>query len=212
MSSTSSTLEALLKTAAPDAASDDAAALLLTVQSPALGQFRAAVAQGDLVQPGQRLGRLTVLSHRIDVVLPRAAGGPLRVAELTQAAAPVDYAAVVMRLMPLTLGDGADASAALRLGRDPALADLPDNAQPIPAPIDGQFYSSPSPDDPAFVQEGDRITPGQIIGLIEVMKFFYEIRFESPGFEQGAEVVRVLASDGQAVEAGAAIAYVVPVS
>ena len=46
------------------------------------------------------------------------------------------------------------------------------------APLDGQFYLRPSPDAPPFVTPGQRVEPGATIGLIEVMKFYYPVRYE----------------------------------
>ncbi len=46
---------------------------------------------------------------------------------------------------------------------------------PLPAPMAGIFYRQPSPDADPFVEEGDRIEAGHVVGLIEVMKLFNEI-------------------------------------
>ena len=48
----------------------------------------------------------------------------------------------------------------------------------ILSPMDGMFYLSPSPADPPFVKVGDELVPGQIIGLIEVMKCFYPLNYQ----------------------------------
>lgn len=65
---------------------------------------------------------------------------------------------------------------------------------PIMAPASGVYYRFPSPNTPAFVEEGDLIEPGQVIGLIEAMKTFNDI--PSP---IGGKVLRVLAQNGQLV-------------
>lgn len=46
---------------------------------------------------------------------------------------------------------------------------------PISSPMNGIFYDAPSPSSPPFVKEGDSVTAGQIVGLIEAMKVFNEI-------------------------------------
>jgi acetyl-CoA carboxylase biotin carboxyl carrier protein len=67
----------------------------------------------------------------------------------------------------------------------------------IPSPMVGVFYSRPSPDEAAFVNPGDRIKVGQVIGIIEAMKVFNQI--ESPA----SGVLReCLAEDGQVVQEG----------
>ena len=46
---------------------------------------------------------------------------------------------------------------------------------PVSTPMAGIFYDAPSPSSPPFVKEGDTVTAGQIVGLIEAMKVFNEI-------------------------------------
>jgi acetyl-CoA carboxylase biotin carboxyl carrier protein len=67
----------------------------------------------------------------------------------------------------------------------------------ITAPMIGTFYASPSPGSRPFVDVGDVIKAGQVVGIIEAMKIMNEIIAEQPG-----EVTAILASNGQAVEYG----------
>ena len=68
---------------------------------------------------------------------------------------------------------------------------------PISSPMTGIFYASPSPNSPAFVKEGDMVTTGQIIGLIEAMKVFNEIPSPISGIAK-----KVVAESGQIVNPG----------
>jgi oxaloacetate decarboxylase alpha subunit len=68
---------------------------------------------------------------------------------------------------------------------------------PVTAPMVGTFYRAPGPDQPPFVQEGDRVEVGQTLCIIEAMKMFNEIPAEVSG-----RVVRVLAENGAPVEYG----------
>lgn len=43
------------------------------------------------------------------------------------------------------------------------------------APLVGTFYSAPSPDQPAYVSPGDRVSAGQTVCLIEAMKMMSEV-------------------------------------
>ena len=54
-------------------------------------------------------------------------------------------------------------------------------AHAIKSPIPGIFYRRPSPDDPVFVEAGDAVKEGDVIGLIEVMKTFHEIKADKAG-------------------------------
>ncbi len=68
---------------------------------------------------------------------------------------------------------------------------------PVTTPLSGVFYAAPSPNEPPYVREGDPVEPGQVVGLIEAMKVFNEIRVEAAG-----DIVRVLARTGDLVQAG----------
>jgi acetyl-CoA carboxylase biotin carboxyl carrier protein len=68
----------------------------------------------------------------------------------------------------------------------------------ITAPLTGVFYLSPSPQAPPFVQIGSVVAAGDVIGLIEAMKLFNEIRTTKNG-----RVRKILASNGQLVRARA---------
>ncbi len=67
----------------------------------------------------------------------------------------------------------------------------------LTAPMIGTFYGSPSPGTPPFVETGDTVAAGQIIGIIEAMKIMNEIPAE-----QGGLVEEVLVANGQPVEFG----------
>lgn len=69
--------------------------------------------------------------------------------------------------------------------------------QVVTAPMVGTFYSAPTPGDPPFVQVGDTVRTGQIIGIIEAMKIMNEIASEVSGV-----VSEVLIANGQPVEYG----------
>jgi len=60
----------------------------------------------------------------------------------------------------------------------------------------GTFYRSPKPGEPPFVEVGDKIDAEAVVGIVEVMKLMSSIPAGVAG-----EVTRVLAHDGQLVEA-----------
>jgi acetyl-CoA carboxylase biotin carboxyl carrier protein len=67
----------------------------------------------------------------------------------------------------------------------------------VKSPIVGTFYGSPSPGAAAFVTPGDRVTKGQVIGIVEAMKLMNEIESDATG-----EVVKCFVSNGQPIEFG----------
>jgi biotin carboxyl carrier protein len=46
----------------------------------------------------------------------------------------------------------------------------------IVAHLPGTFYRKPTPEDPPYKAEGDAVAIGDVIGLIEVMKNFHEVK------------------------------------
>jgi biotin carboxyl carrier protein len=75
--------------------------------------------------------------------------------------------------------------------------------QHIISPLPGTFYRSPSPDKPAFKADGDSVAKGDVVGLVEVMKTFYEVKSELAG-----KIVRFVAANEDAVQAGQILAEV----
>jgi acetyl-CoA carboxylase biotin carboxyl carrier protein len=73
------------------------------------------------------------------------------------------------------------------------------------APMVGTFYSSPSPKDAPFVQEGDEVHAGDSIGIIEAMKMMNEIESEVAG-----RVAKILVKSGQPVEYGQPLMVIEP--
>jgi acetyl-CoA carboxylase biotin carboxyl carrier protein len=71
----------------------------------------------------------------------------------------------------------------------------------------GNFYRAPAPNEPAFVEVGDRITLGQTVCIIEAMKLMNEIEAEVTG-----EVVEILVQNGTPVEYGQVLMRVKPLN
>ncbi len=76
-----------------------------------------------------------------------------------------------------------------RAGGDAADAARPEGMILVHAPMMGTFYRAASPQDPPFVEIGDKVAPGDPLCLIEVMKLFTTIDAEQAGriVEIGAE-------------------------
>jgi len=89
-------------------------------------------------------------------------------------------------------GSASSAPTSSAAGGSVAAAELPT----VNAPLTGIFYRSPSPQAPAFIQVGSSIATGDVIGLIEAMKLFNEIRSTA-----GGKVRRILIENGQLVRA-----------
>lgn len=67
----------------------------------------------------------------------------------------------------------------------------------IKAPIVGTFYQSSAPGEEPFVKEGDTISKGDVVCIIEAMKFMNEVNSDVSG-----RITEILVKDGEFVEFG----------
>lgn len=65
----------------------------------------------------------------------------------------------------------------------------------VSAPLTGVWYAAPSPGARPYVAAGDEVTSGQVLGLIEAMKLFNEIKSDTSG-----TVTRILVEPGTLVK------------
>ena len=65
----------------------------------------------------------------------------------------------------------------------------------VRSPMVGTFYSAPSPEASAFVKEGDTVSAGQTLCIIEAMKILNQIESDKAG-----KVTKILVENGQPVE------------
>ena len=73
----------------------------------------------------------------------------------------------------------------------------------ILSPLPGTFYRKPAPDQPAYKSEGDSVAKGEVIGLVEVMKSFNEVKSDVAG-----RILRFVAENEDAIMAGQPICEV----
>jgi acetyl-CoA carboxylase biotin carboxyl carrier protein len=70
-------------------------------------------------------------------------------------------------------------------------------AKEILSPLPGTFYRKPAPDKPHYKEAGDMVAIGDVIGLIEVMKSFNEVKADKAG-----KIVKFVADNEEPVMAG----------
>ena len=74
-------------------------------------------------------------------------------------------------------------------------------AKQILSPLPGTFYRRPAPDQPVYKNDGDAVAVGDIIGLVEVMKSFNEVKATEAG-----KIAKFLVENEDAVMAGQPLA------
>lgn len=79
------------------------------------------------------------------------------------------------------------------------------NLLEVKSPIVGTFYSSPTPEDPAFVAVGSKVTADSVVCIVEAMKVFNQITADVSG-----TIEEILVSNGDPVESGQVLFRVKP--
>jgi acetyl-CoA carboxylase biotin carboxyl carrier protein len=97
--------------------------------------------------------------------------------------------------MPAAFGASAPAAPAptAEKGRDDGLDGPP--GQMVRSPMVGTFYRAPAPGSAPFVEEGQKVKPGDTLCIIEAMKILNQIECEQAG-----TIRRILVENGQPVE------------
>jgi acetyl-CoA carboxylase biotin carboxyl carrier protein len=70
------------------------------------------------------------------------------------------------------------------------------------SPLPGTFYRRPAPDKPTYKNDGDTVAKGDVVGLIEVMKSFTEVKADAAG------KIKFLADNEEPVMAGQPLAEI----
>jgi acetyl-CoA carboxylase biotin carboxyl carrier protein len=110
---------------------------------------------------------------------------------------PVESPIVPTSAMPSSGSPGAGGAPSSEDGTTSADGTSPADVRPsVKAPLTGIFYASPAPGSAPYVRVGGEIAVGQVIGLIEAMKLFNEIKSDLAG-----RVVRVVPESGTLVKA-----------
>jgi oxaloacetate decarboxylase alpha subunit len=158
---------------------DDAARLLHGLRGRGGGE-----PPGEAMDPTQseRIRELIRMVETSDVDELTVEDGPLRITVRKQEER---YAPVPVAVATVPGGGGVAA--------EPEVS----SAIRLESPMVGTFYRSPSPAQPAFVDEGDRIEVGQTLCILEAMKLFNEYKSDHAGI-----IRRILVDNAQPVEYG----------
>ena len=110
------------------------------------------------------------------------------------AAAPVVVPAAVPRATTMPVASSSPAGKS-PVGTSDSAPAARKNLIDINSETVGTYYAQPKPGEPPYVKLGDRVTPDQVVGLVEVMKTYNELQAGCSGV-----VVEILVEDGQSVE------------
>lgn len=100
-------------------------------------------------------------------------------------------------VMPAAIPAGAASAAPEEQGTEVSEAETIPEGNVVSCPLVGTFYAASSPDAEPFVQVGDTVKKGQVLGIVEAMKLMNEIESEYDGV-----VKAILVNNGDLVEFG----------
>ena len=158
---------------------------------PGPGRVRCLRQVGETLIAGSLFGELYRDERTYTLVVPHGVSGQVHTLELRDPWTECGHHTTLAVLgAPVEAGRSAEQS---------GTGDASEDLWTVRSPTHGTFYRRPAPDEPNYVEAGQEIHGGQVLGLVEVMKSFSPITFvPPPGVERGT-VRRVLASDGAEV-------------
>jgi acetyl-CoA carboxylase biotin carboxyl carrier protein len=139
---------------------------------------------------------LLALIDRLEALLERS--------ELSEIEVEADGTAVILRT-PAAIAPPATQAVSVELGagakpvpgsQPTAAPEEPRQTPAVRAPLTGLYYGAPSPGAEPYVRVGADVHVGQVIGLIEAMKLFNEIKSDLAG-----RVTRICVEEGALVKA-----------
>jgi len=169
------------------------------LRAPTVGRYLNAPPVGTYLAPGAQAGSLKVLQRTFDLVVPADGGGIVQQVLVFGRAVPVEYRQPILKMTREAdqIDFGVTGGRGVTEASDEA---IPEGMFALRAPTDGIFYRRPSPDEPLYVNEGDTVTRGQVLGLVEVMKCFNQITYGGDGLPETAKVHRILSEDSGEVK------------
>jgi len=170
------------------------------LQSPAVGRLADLAEVGAIARPGQAVAILHLLGRQIPLLIPQGVAGHL---------APLATEGVAsQRLMPVAYGTPLAQVLRVVAGEDQSMIAATASAEEsaglvFRAPQAGRFFRAPEPGAAPYLQEGDALTAGRNIGLIEVMKTFSPVNYQpGRGLPATAKAGKWLIDDGAEVDEG----------
>lgn len=167
------------------------------ILSPAVGVFYAFPEKGTFLSAGSRIGKLRVFNTVYDLVLPENVLGEVIFNSEPDKIIPVEYRQELFRLNPekgLTDLEEKIAEAETMEG------EKMEEGHVISAFTTGIFYRKSSPDAPPYVEEGQSVEKGKVLGLIEVMKTFNQIIFPGTDSSPTGKIKKIFVKDSQEVK------------
>lgn len=167
------------------------------ILSPAVGIYYSFPGKGNFLSAGSSIGKMRVFNKIYDIFLPDDLFGEVVVNGERDKVIPVEYGQELFCLIPH------ESSAASK--KTTSESKSPETGRPaeghvISAFTTGIFYRKSSPDAPPYVEEGQTIEKGKVLGLIEVMKTFNHVIFTGMDSSDSGKIKKIFVKDAQEVK------------
>lgn len=169
------------------------------ILSPGVGHYSLFPEKGANLKGGSFIGKLRILNSNYDLYLPEGVNGKVEFEKDSDKSFNVEYRQNLFCLNPKDTK-----SKQKTKNHETGLAE-PVNTEGgflITAFTNGMFYRRPSPDSPPYVEEGQIIEKGKVLGLIEVMKTFTPIDFHGTENSESGKVKKIFFKDSSEVKMG----------
>ena len=177
-----------------DNAEDDS----VRIVSPEVGEWSRAPEPGALVAADQPIGILEKLGRTYSIIMPSLSGV-------------VSYDAPQHFPRPVGIGDVLfvvqQSEQGVAFAPPSQAAGVQISGLVFCAPLAGRYYDRPAPGQPPFLSQGDKITTGTTVCLLEIMKTFTRVVYGGAGLPVNARVVEIIPVSGDDVEAGQPILH-----
>ncbi|MEM7517185.1 MAG: biotin/lipoyl-containing protein [Planctomycetota bacterium] len=175
----------------------------MLLKSPGVGRFTAPASAGQVLTAGQRAGTILTLGRPPEhLIVPDSLQGAWRIEQVAphrenanDVFLPVGFDEVLYVLQHAAAeAEGAQGQSETGQATGGSLV--------LRSPQSGRFYHRPAPGEPAFAAEGDAMSAGQPVGLLEIMKTYHRVQYGAAGLPETAQFVRYLTEDGGDVSEG----------
>ncbi len=189
---------------------DEVDSALLLITSPVVGIAEGSPRKGVFLNSLDRIVSIKIMGERHVIRLPRNVHGWVAETYFPNCMTPLAFGDPLIRLDPRAAQTAGDALPEVGSETDaPGGSEAP-GAIIISSPSDGIFYRRSSPGSDPYVEVGSVVTPGTVLGLVEVMKCFNQITYGGVGFSRKCTVSKILADDTAEVQFGQALFWVKP--
>lgn len=167
------------------------------ILSPAVGLYYSFPDKGTFLSSGASIGKLRVFNTIYDLFLAENLLGEVIVNGERDKVIHVEYGQELFRLNPKKGFSDLEEKIAETKSAD---SETIEEGHVITAFTTGIFYRKSSPDAPPYVEEGQTVEKGKVLGLIEVMKTFNHIVFSGTDSSDSGKIKKILAKDSQEVK------------